>query len=295
MSRLLVATLLFLVSFSTLPAQFILNSGFEDTTITSSDTVPTHWSADYFGAGFTTDAHSGNLAMVVWNWYHYAKGWISYGEASSYLDGGGLPISITPDKLSGWYKYIYGDNDGALDSAICEVLVYSHQNFTGARDTIAHEYLRLGPISEYTYFEVPIQYTFPGIQADSILIRFISSEGGFCSVSAGNGNCLYLYVDDLEASTVTGLAAPISLAPSAGLYPSPSPGGFRLTERDLAAFPCTLHLYSLSGQCVYSHHFEGPSLEELQPGLPAGNYLWELRARSGQVQRGKWVLAKSGW
>lgn len=267
------------------PAQFILNGGFEDSTFTANDTVPTHWSADYFGFAFTSDAHSGNTAAEIWNWYSYARGWISYGTAVDPLNGGGLPISITPDRLTGYYKYIYGQNGGAADSALCEILIYSHQNFTGARDTIAHVLHKLGPQAEYTAFEVPITYNLPGIPADSILIRFISSEAGFCNPSMV---CDYLYVDDVEVSTATGIHQALTLMPNAHLYPSPSTAGFQIDAPTTVTFPLQLEMYDLSGRSVFSATILQETKTAIDPHLPAGNYLWKMKDAGGKAYSGKW-------
>ncbi len=282
---LLLALLLFPATL--LQAQFILNGGFEDSTITANDTVPLHWSADQLGANFTTDAHSGDVAMMIWNWYYYVPGWISYGDALSQFSGGGLPISITPDLLTGWYKYDYGENDGGLDSAVCEIFIYSHQNFTGARDTIGRARYKLGPAAQYTPFTVPIIYSMPGIVADTIVLRFISSDSGFCA-NASSGVCLYFTVDDVEVSTTTGLREPLAPEALVQLYPSPSTAGFSIKVAESVAYPLALKLYALDGRQVFAGSIAAPSSTEINPALPAGAYLWEMTDANGKTHAGKW-------
>jgi hypothetical protein len=268
------------------PAQFILNGGFEDSTFTANDTVPANWSADFFGFGFSSDAHSGNTAAEIWNWYSYARGWISYGAAADPFNGGGLPVSITPDRLTGYYKYIYGNNGGAADSALCEIMVYSHQNFTGARDTIAHVMHKLGPQAEYAAFEIPISYNLPGIPADSIVIRFHSSEAGQCSPTM---ECLYLFLDDLDLSTPTGLHVPLTVTKACNLYPSPSANGFQIDAPTTVAFPLQLEMYDLSGRSVFSATVLHETQTAIDPHLPAGNYVWKMTDRQGARFQGKWA------
>jgi hypothetical protein len=284
--NLLIALLLLGLSFS-LHAQHILNGGFEDSTFTVTDTVPTHWSVDYFGFGFTSDAHSGNSAAVIWNWYSYAIGWLIYGTAASTFDDGqGQPISINPDKLTGYYKYIYDDNGGDPDSAVCEILIYSHQNFTGARDTIAHAIHKLGPQATYEQFEVPILYEQPAPIADSILIRFYSSENGFCTPST---ECLYLYLDDIEVSTLTGLSHSLEIQPQVQVYPSPSAQGFTVRTDDPARYPCELRLMDVAGRTVFSTTLAKPGLAPIHPNVPSGNYIWEIRDNAKMRHTGKWT------
>jgi hypothetical protein len=283
--NLLFALLLF-GSFTTLPAQHILNGGFEDSTFTVNDTVPTHWSVDYYGFDFTSDAYSGNKAALIWNWYSYAVGWLAYGTTTSVLyDGQGQPISINPDKLNGYYKYIYDDNGGDPDSAVCEILIYSHQNFTGARDTISHVFHKFGPQASWEAFEVPIIYEQPAPIADSILIRFYSSENGFCTPST---ECLYLYLDDIEVSTLTGLSHRIDLQANTLLFPSPSANGFHIRTVDPTLYPCELRLVEMTGRLAFSTTLLQPGMEAIHPPVPRGNYVWELWKEGQRRHTGKW-------
>lgn len=269
-------------------AQSVLNGGFEDSTITVNDTVPTHWSADYFGFAFSPDAHSGAAAASIWNWYSYAKGWIVYGAAVDPYSGGGLPIAFNPDKLTGYYKYIYGLNGGAADSAICEVLLYSHQGFTGARDTLAHMIHKLGPAAEYTPFEVPFDYRIQGLAADTVVIRFMSSESGFCNPA---NECLYLYVDDLELSTTVGTQPVLAPQPTAIVYPSPSSHGFsvRLAPDQ---YPAQFTLTDMLGRHVFTQTLRSADGAMIDPHLPAGNYAWEVLGSDGWRYVGKWVAGE---
>lgn len=267
--------------------QTVLNGGFEDTTFTVNDTLPTHWSGDFFGFGFTSDAHSGAAAASVWNWYTYAKGWLVYGDAVDPYTGGGLPIAINPASLSGFYKYVYDDNGGAADSAICEILLYSHQGGPGGRDTIAHVIHKFGPIGEYTAFMVPITYSLPGSTADTIVIRFMSSESGQCNPT---NECLYLYLDDLELNSMTGTTSLAELMPAVSVYPSPSTGGLRVRTQDLRDYPLELRLLDVQGREVYTAEIATPTAQPLHPNVEAGVYLWQVTASNGKAYFGKLIV-----
>lgn len=267
-----------LSSFSILGAQNVQNGGFEQQTITTLDTVPTGWAVDPIGFQFTTDAHSGNYAMQLWNWYYYAEGWAVYGDASSGFDLGGHPISFVPDKLNGWYKYIYGDNGGAADSAVCEVIVFSRQNFTGARDTLVFERFMLGPSAEYAPFEVPLTNHNPGILPDTLCIRFFSSINGFCN-SQGNGNCLYLNIDDVEVSSATGFSQSLDEERAIQLYPNPSNVGFQL-KASANQFPLNLAVHDLQGRLVLEETVYS-SQSRLGQALRPGIYLISILDAAG--------------
>lgn len=267
MKRIFILLPALLSLFAFLPAQSLQNGGFEQQTITSNDTVPTGWSVDQIGFQFSPDAHSGNYAMQVWNWYYYAKGWTVYGDANFYTDLGGQPINFVPDRLNGWYKYILGDNGGALDSAFCEVIIFSRQNFTGARDTLVHEVHKLGPATEYTSFEVTLNNRNPGIIPDSLCIRFLSSDNGFCS-NQSDGNCLYLTVDDLEVSSATGFSQSLDEELGIKLFPNPSQNGFQLMANE-GQFPMQISIHDLQGRMLGNEIVKESQFSigsDLQPG-----------------------------
>lgn len=63
----------------------------------------TPWvSGSEFGISQTTDSYSGNYALILHNWYNYAKEWITYRDS----------ISYKPQYLQGYFKYITGGVDG---------------------------------------------------------------------------------------------------------------------------------------------------------------------------------------
>ena len=165
--------------------------------------------------------------------------------------------------------------------------MHSHQNFTGARDTIGRARYLLGPAAQYTAFEVPIEYASPGIQADSIVVKFTSSIAGFCA-NASNGTCLYLTVDDIEVSTVTGLHEILAPEPSFSLYPSPSSSGFSISTPAAATYPLDLKLFELNGRQVYRLTIPFKSEAIIDPALPQGIYLWKMTDASGENRAGKW-------
>jgi hypothetical protein len=165
-------------------------------------------------------------------------------------------------------------------------LIYSHQNFTGARDTIAHITYHFGPQAEYAPFEIPITYRMPGLQADSILVRFISSESGFCNPT---NECLYLYLDDVEVSTATGIHQSLQALASPSIYPSPALNGFQIGSLAPSQYPASIELTDLRGQLVFAAQVLGPSQYSFGEQLPAGSYLWRLKTRDGAQQTGRWI------
>ena len=284
-SRKVLFTCLFCLFTLGLSAQSILNGGFENNVIVGIDTVPEHWSMDPNGSEISSNAHSGNQAISIWNWYYYAEGWATYGSAQNEFEDGGHPVSINPSTLSGWYQYILGDNGGASDSAICQIYVYSYQNFAGTRDTIASGRMKLGPATSYQFFNIPIIYNSFGINADTVVIKFSSSENGFCS-STSDGNCLYLFIDDLQLSTILGATESLDAEASLKMYPSPSRNGFRVFARDEAEFPMKVELLDLTGKLISTENVKNGD-QVVGATVPPGHYIWRMHTAEDKVQSGR--------
>ena len=278
--------LLLLLAFGALTcsAQFPHNGGFEDSVMVSNGYIPSNWSVDGFGFGYSNDAHSGSKAAQIWNWYYYARGWVVNGVSITGYDGSGMPVTANPSVLNGWYKYEYGENQGAADSAVVEVLV-SNANY----DTLAYSTMRLGPASTYTQFSLPITYLVIGEMADSARIRFQSSVAGFCS-NASNGTCLYLTVDDLQMETITGVAATMDFEPKVSLAPNPSNGELRIVDGGNDIYPCTLEILDLMGRLVFSESLQPTNDSAIRTGLPPGNYAWRTISANGSMESGKIIL-----
>ena len=226
----------------------ISNSGFESTTITQNDdTFPTNWiNGSGFGAGITNDAYSGNYAVSVWNWYAHVQGIIANGNAN-WPDNGGTPISFSPTILSGFYKYIYGDNNGGKDSAIAEVMLTRYNTILSQRDTIAYGIKNLGPVNNYLPFQVNINYINTSLLPDTIIVKFISSSNGIC----GGNECLYLYIDDLFISNPTGMERTIEInLPLLFIYPNPAVNKIMIDLKGLDANNSEIKLINTLGQSV---------------------------------------------
>lgn len=205
--------------------QNLINGSFEDTVIINDhnlgmyDTIAADWTGSGFGFGLTDDAVEGNTAAYVWNWYFYAKGILTNGDAN-FPGQGGTPINFRPDALTGSYKYIIGDVQTTGDSGIAAVCLTKFNTVTQQRDTVGFGSIKLGPEDTYKSFEVEIDYR-NNDQPDTVTVTFLSSENGFCS-NQSDGNCLFLYVDDLNLSNgSTGINESLSMnAPF--IYPNPA-------------------------------------------------------------------------
>ncbi len=232
--------------------QNLINSSFEDTVIINDsnlgiyDTIAADWTGT--GFGLTNDATEGTSAAYIWNWYYYGKGVLTNGDAN-FPKIGGTPIDFRPDALTGSFKYILGDVHTTGDSGIAKVCLTKFNIITQQRDTIGFGTKRLGPESTYKTFEIEIDYR-TSDQPDTVTVSFISSENGFCA-NESDGNCLFLYVDNLNLSNgSTGIIESVSLNTPA-IYPNPAQNIFAI------AFPertnvveTTIAITSITGERV---------------------------------------------
>jgi hypothetical protein len=252
--------------------------------------APPGWSGTFFGYGKDENAHSGHYGASVWNWYFYATGYLmTGGEQANYNDliSGGVPISFKPVRLSGYYRYELGHNRGHSDSthsdsALVLLMLKRYNTAAGHADTIAYERMRLPAATAYTPFSIDIRDRAPGIDPDSVVIAFVSSDGGFCD-SASSGTCLYFTVDDVQLSAASGVPYNVSsLLESARVYPSPVRTVARVTWDALPGREYTLLAYSSAGELVrVMKPVTGGDAPFDRSGLASGVYLLEIRDDAG--------------
>ncbi len=279
-------------------AQTLPNPGFEDVTfdsITSGYTVE-GWTLDGFGASVTSSAHSGSHALEVWNWYWYSPGFARTGNivggmfSLEYMQGG-APISGTPSRLEGHYKYdttnAYRASVGP-DSAMVVVGLKRWNAGLGKTDTVALHSLMLpstGVPAEWWPFSMDIPLLMPGVSPDSIVVTFRSSVSGFCSASSP-GTCLYLAVDDLSLVT-TGIDGREMKQPLL-IYPNPTSDNSQL--RMEGQLPQDrVEVRDLLGRLLLSQRADQP-IEARQHSLDAGVYLVSLVREGAVLSTAKWVV-----
>jgi hypothetical protein len=173
----------------------ISNGDFEELLYSGNDTIPKNWTFSYppFSGGITTDAYSGKYAVYVSNWYQYITGSLVYGIDS--IADIGMPVSISPVSLTGYYKYLPGDTKDGYDSAVAEIYLFKRNDLKKSYDTVATGIKKLAPVEYYTPFEIRLIYN-TELKADIMFIRFKSSVYSYCE----NLSCCYLYIDNLKVT-----------------------------------------------------------------------------------------------
>lgn len=270
-------------------AQTLENPSFEDSIFVNNGYAPSGWSNDGFGFGYTSDAHHGSKAVKIWNWYYYGEGWLVNGETQSSFWGGGSPFVGSTVALTGYYKYELGQNQGAADSAFCDLLLFRFNTSTQSRDTLAYSRKLLGPAASYTYFETWVDNQTFQVQSDSLVITFSSSVDGFCD-NQSSGECLYLTIDDLQLELPVGVPMPLGWDGDAAIYPSPGDGRVHVNLPEGMGNEADLEVFAMDGKKLLTKRVvERKSLVDLS-SLPAGTHTWELTGKTGKKHYGKIVI-----
>ena len=246
----------------------ILNSSFE----LGTDSIPDNWTLDNFGSGRTTSyALGGNYSMSVWNWYYYAVGMTINGNVSNWSNPqieGGTPFIYKPVLIEGFYHYDTTGTFSDNDSAVVEVLLKKYNTTTQSIDSVGYGKVHL-PATDlsqnWTSFEVHVNDLMPGVNPDSIVIMLKSSIDGFCEASL-SGNCLYFYVDELNAALPLGNKIPI-FKEKADVWPNPMTDviNFSISNQETAK----IEIINMNGQIVKSQTIktqETITVDSLKPG-----------------------------
>jgi hypothetical protein len=142
----------------------------------------------------TEDSYDGSYAVKIENTptlFEDTLGIITNGTMGEDNPIGGMPVDSTPDKLTGYYKYI----PAGPDTAIGGMLLYHYNQNTGFSELLEEAIIKLPPTEEYTYFEVGANYySLP--EPDTVNIAFASGNVIGDNNYVGLGSTLYL--DALE-------------------------------------------------------------------------------------------------
>ena len=138
-----------------------------------------------YGVSQTTDSYDGDYALILHNVYSQSN------QRADYFSS----LNTNPIYFSGYYKY-YGDTyliTNTSPQAIVSICLY-----TNNQDTVAFSSFRLDTISEYTKFEIQLNYL-NNLTADSVHIMLWNSDLNCNSQLI----CNLFYVDALEFSNTT--------------------------------------------------------------------------------------------
>jgi hypothetical protein len=230
-----------------------------------------HWiSSSEWATDQTTDSHSGNYALILHNWYNYARGKITYIE----------PISYRPKYLQGYFKYITGGVNGRSHGRANITL--THFNGT-SNDTVANGVFLFDSTMAYTPFQITLNYV-STVNPDSIKLYFINSDTNVFSDVV----CHLLYLDDLALSdTPLGLEELTIDKDGIRIYPNPAVNELNICNNTSQLLEFSL--YNVLGERL-SKQLLGNTINHINlSDYATGIYFYELRSEKNIIKTGKVV------
>lgn len=256
---------------------------------------PVGWSGVIFGLGREDSAYSGNYAASVWNWYGDVVGYIITGDEShavNRFDRAGIPIDFVPTRLTGYYKYELGDNRRTDDSAAVYVMLKRYDVEQERMDTIAYVTHLLPPSETWTPFTVELPLRIAGVQPDSVVIAFYSSNPKRSARCAG-ATCCYFSIDEISLTSTSGVSYNLHGGP-VPMQVSPNPvvnASARLTFEGEEGTSYGLKIYDVSGGLVLEREVIGSEVELSNLDLRSGSYYVSIADRNhAPVAGGRFVV-----
>lgn len=280
------ATALFAIATS---AQ-VSNGGFEAVLVPFDPELPTlayNWSfMSDFGAALVDDAHSGDYALSVWNWYWYAEGAANNG-LSVWTGADGLPVTGRPQQLTGWFKREEGDlQEGEENDAVVRVLMTHWNSTTLQRDTVGSGVHLFGEQAAWEPFTLAIDYA--ALELPDTLVIQIASCGNCICTGASTGNCAYFYVDDLALTSTTGISDALMDDRTVRLLPQ-GDGSAVVRVAAHTSLPFRLQLWDALGRTAGDVRVIADGQRIQLPSAP-GVVLFDASTAQGRVARGRVVV-----
>lgn len=268
------------------------NGDFEDWVSFSSEEPDSWLSSNIFTLGSsgltvekTPDSHTGNWAakitsdLTIWN---DTLGFITNGIMGDNGPEGGMPVNNIPDVLSGYYKYSPVGND----TAIAGMTLYRYNEDLGISEILDSAFILLPPVSNYTYFEIPVAYNvWP--EPDTVNIAFGSGnfdKGQFVGLGST------LWIDDLSITYKPSLVGLDENEMQNPVEVFPNPAHQKLFINWQKTHPRKAHLQLLNdqGQIIINRTYQGGTkaqldIEHLSPGIYFYRMECDAKSYSGKI------------
>ncbi|MDQ3072847.1 MAG: T9SS type A sorting domain-containing protein [Bacteroidota bacterium] len=226
----------------------------------------------------TTDAYNGTYAVSIKTVPGINNndkiGFVVLGQLNI-EDGlevtGGMPVTTTPRKLTGYYKYA----PVGQDSALAGIRFYKFNTATGQSEQIGEYIEKLAPAATYTKFQVDIDLS---QQPDTAVIILASSN--LLDRTAYSAVGSVLVVDELRLDTSTGAGIMPSVQPLLGVFPNPG------QDRVIIQIPFgpsqgALNVTDMSGRTIFEEAINGRERISVDMGsYPPGIYFIRVNTAS---------------
>lgn len=196
----------------------------------------------------TSDSQDGSYAIKLTT-ADYGNGdigaaQVTNGYYSQNGPQGGIPFSSMSDTLCGYYKYVTSGSDSAQFSITT----------TANGMPIGGGFNKFGPVTQYTYFEIPVSSS---SIPDSMQISLTSSQWPYTINSVGST----LYVDQLalRSQLTAGIKSADHKNPfSAYAFPNPSSHTISIRTEQTLHGAAVVSIYDVSGSLVKSEMVANP-------------------------------------
>ncbi len=197
----------------------------------------------------------------------------------------GVPYEGTPSSLQFYYKYfpVNGDSMGIY------TILRKWNPTTQQQDTIAYAEVRqTETTSEYTLFDLELDYYIPDTQPDSIEIAFTSSAAGFEYMGQIGSR---LFVDEVKlVDTIVGITDVLTQEIKVSTIPNPADDFLRF-ELDKILPNARLLIYDAIGRQVTTLQIETDSYPLNVAHWQSGTYYFLLKNEAGQdLSSGKFLI-----
>jgi len=253
---------------------------------------PDNWTTTNIGSVF-----SGNLAVTkslnakdslyavsiknvptVWN---DTLGYLLKGVIGNNGPDGGMPVSLNPSKVTGWYQYF----PVGLDTAMAGLL---SSRFDGINSiNLDSNIIPLPPVGIYTYFEIPLTYnSWP--TTDTLAILFTS--GNIMNQNSYVGLGSELLIDKLDiVYNPVGMTGNNFGNEDFVVFPNPTDNNAFVQFNSPSKSNYTLTIFDCFGQLVSTKTYPPNATSDIYKidvsSYTSGIYLFNLQTEKGIISR----------
>lgn len=188
---------------------------------------------------------------------------------------GGVPFTLRPDSLTGWYKYTPVGSDAGNIVGIL---------FNANRDTIAvATFFPAAAVGAYTYFKTEFVYNLPDVPTEALFVLASSGRTG------GQANTK-LYVDDLGLvyNPTVGVDN-VNPTEKIGVYPNPVSENLNVNMAGIQN--ANISIFDITGKKVAQHDLNEKTSRINLTGLAKGLYVYQLNSVNNEVLKtGKFIV-----
>jgi Secretion system C-terminal sorting domain len=200
-----------------------------------------------------------------------------------YVSGGGTPISMKINTLSGKYKYQIVSV--SADRGVAEVTTTKYNTLKRKRDTVGIGKTYLPIRNAFTDFTVEINDLMPTVIPDTITTIFYASD---IETMPMQNTFSSLFLDDLKLTTLTGVED--KNAASLKVFPNPNNGRFSIEFQGKLLDNDVLLLYNVLGQLVKTVTINQKSDAVFIDNLDSGTYF--IQSKQGNFKAQKVIVAQ---